>query len=476
MTTTLTTNGQRLSASALQTIADKNIEIPRYKRADLVPGVVHLGLGAFHRAHQALVFDSLLAAGDMRWGLWSVGMRSAQLADDLTAQDGLYAVQIASRTGSAWRVGGAIVQTSVAARERSAVVQAIARSQTRWLTLTVTEKAYDVSLAQLIVDGLALRHSQGLPGITLASCDNLQNNGRVLQAICVTQAKTHSAALADWVAQQCAFPNSMVDRIVPAATPERLHSAQQALGLEDRCALGTEGFWEWVIERKFVDASDEAALVSQGVLVVDDVLPFEEAKLRMLNGSHTAMACIGAVAGLQVIEQCITQPALLRYVTGLNRLEVSPHVRRPQWQAYLAALVERWQNPALLHSVHQIATDSSIKISQRFPPCILGQLAGGQSIEHLAFAAASWMRYARGVDEAGASYALSDPLAQRVQALASEHAGDALATVQALGSISEIWGDTLVSHALWLSRVTHWLQAIQSHGILVATGMCTDSV
>ncbi len=479
-------SGQRLNQAALAAMRNTgvhssaaqsaSIQLPNYPRTGLVPSVVHLGLGAFHRAHQALVFDSLLAAGDMRWGLCSVGMRSAQLADDLTAQDGLYAVQIASRAGSAWRVGGAIVQTSVAARERGAVVQAIARPQTRWLTLTVTEKAYDAALAALIVDGLALRHAQGLQGITVASCDNLQNNGRTLQALCVAQAKVHSAALADWVVQQCAFPNSMVDRIVPAATPERLQSAKEALGLEDRCALGTEGFWEWVIERKFVDASDEAALVSQGVLVVDDVLPFEEAKLRMLNASHTAMACIGAVAGLQVIEQCINQPAVLRYVTGLNRLEVSPHVRRPQWQAYLDALIARWQNPALLHSVHQIATDSSIKISQRFPPCILGQLAAGQSIEHLAFAAAAWMRYARGVDEAGASYAVNDPLAQRVQALAREHAGDAVATAQVLGGMSEIWGDSLVSHALWLSRVSHWLQAIQSHGILAATAMCADGV
>jgi fructuronate reductase len=472
--TTVNTQSQRLSEAALGHIQNQGVEIPRYQRAGLVPGVVHLGLGAFHRAHQALVFDSLLAAGDMRWGLCSVGMRNAVLADDLKAQDGLYAVQIASRAGSAWRVGGAIVQTCVAARDRGEVVQAIARPQTRWLTLTVTEKAYDASLAILIVDGLALRHKNGLKGITVASCDNLQNNGRTLQALCVAQAHTHSAALADWVAQECAFPNSMVDRIVPAATPERLHSAAQALGFEDRCALGTEGFWEWVIERKFVDVSDEAALVSQGVLVVDDVLPFEEAKLRMLNASHTAMACIGAVAGLQVIEQCITQPAVLRYVTGLNRLEVSPHVRRPSWQAYLDALVERWQNPALLHSVHQIATDSSIKISQRFPPCIVGQLATKQSVEHLAFAAAAWMRYARGVDESGASYAVNDPLAERVQALARAHAGDAAATVQALGGIAEIWGDALIKHEFWLSRVTHWLQTIQSHGILAATAMCAD--
>ncbi len=475
-TTKLAAAVPRLCASAVEGIQDKRIGIPRYQRSELLPGVVHLGLGAFHRAHQALVFDSLLAAGDTRWGLWSVGMRSAVLADDLKAQDGMYAVQIASSKGSSWRCCGALLRTSVAARERSEVVQAIAREQTRWLTLTVTEKAYDTHLAALIVDGLALRHSLGLRGITISSCDNLQNNGRTLQALCVAQALRHSALLADWVAQQCAFPNSMVDRIVPAASPERLRSAQLALGVEDRCALGTEEFWEWVIERKFVDASDEAALVSVGVLVVDDVLPFEEAKLRMLNASHTAMACIGAVAGLQVIAQCIHTPALLRFVRGLNQFEVSPYVRRPQWEAYLAALVERWQNPALLHSVHQIATDSSIKISQRFLPCIVGQLVAQQSVEHLAFAAAAWMRYVRGVDENGVSYTVNDPLAPRVQSLAHKHADDALATAQALGGIAEIWGDSLIQHEFWLSRVAHWLQAIQNHGMLAASAICADSV
>ncbi len=457
----------RVGSAGLPALADRGIPVPGYPRSG-APGVVHLGLGAFHRAHQALVFDSLLQRGDMRWGVFGVAMRSSTLADSLRAQDGLYAVQVASSAGSQWQVGGAIWQTAVAAREPAQVIAAIAAPSTRWLTLTVTEKGYGLELAQLIVQGLAARQAAGLPGLTVASCDNLVGNGRQLQSLCVAAARQLSPALADWVSSACAFPNSMVDRIVPAATPERLAAAREALGVADDAALGTEAFWEWVIERRFADASDAEVLAAAGVTVVDDVTPFEDAKLRLLNGSHSAMACMGAVAGWPVIGECITQPAVRRFVHGLMSEEVGPQLARPDWPAYRDALLARFANPALQHSVHQIATDSSQKIPQRWPPSVRGAQGAGLPVQRLAFAAAAWMRYLCGSDEQGRAYAMNDPMAGELQALALAHTGDAAASVQALGTLPAIWGEVLPKDERWLALVTRRLDAIQRLGVLGA--------
>ena len=458
----------RLQTADLAGLAARGIAVPAFARDGLTPGVVHLGLGAFHRAHQAMVFDALLQQGDARWGVWGVAMRSTQLADDLAAQQGLYAVQIASHEGTRWQVPGALLRTSVLAREPQQVVEAIAAPGTRWLTLTVTEKAYTPALAGVIVQGLALRQARGLPGLTIASCDNLSDNGRRLQALCLEAARNTDPALTRWIAASCAFPNSMVDRIVPATTPARLEAAREALGVEDRGALGTEGFWEWVIEHRFVDDSDAALLAGAGVTVVQDVLPYEEAKLRMLNGSHSAMACIGAVAGLPVISDCISQPAIRAFIHALMTDEVAPHLSRPDWADYRDALLARFANPALQHSVHQIATDSSQKIPQRWPPSAVRQLHQDQPFEHLAFAAAAWMRYLLGVDERGQAYTVNDPMAATLQPLARLHAADASACVQALSAFPAVWGEVLCSHALWQSHVAHWLVQIRSLGVLAA--------
>jgi fructuronate reductase len=463
-----------LSTSSLAAVSAAGISTPRYARNGAI-GVVHLGLGAFHRAHQALVFDAMLQRGDTRWGVLGVAMRHTALADTLANQNGLYAVQVASSAGVQWQVSGAIWQTCVAAREPSQVVQALAAAATRWVTLTVTEKGYTPALAALLLQGLAARHRAGLGGLTIASCDNLSHNGRQLQALCVDAVQASHPELSQWVSTTCTFPNSMVDRIVPAATTQRLAAAEQALGVADQAALGTEAFWEWVIERRFVDAADGEALAAMGVTVVDDVGPFEEAKLRMLNGSHSAMACIGAVAGLPVISDCITQPAVHAFVHGLMTHEVGPQLKRSDWPQYRDALLARFANPALQHSVHQIATDSSQKIPQRWVPSVLDAMRDGRIVERLAFASAAWMRYSLGQDEYGKAYTISDPMAQQTQALARQHAGDAAATVAALSGLATIWGDVLPHNLGWLAQVTRHLSAMQTHGVLAAAAQLSST-
>lgn len=458
---------EQLCSAALPGLAARSVAVPQYARG-IQPRVLHLGLGAFHRAHQAMVFDRLLAQGDARWGVLGVAMRHTDLADALSAQDGLYALQTASHEGVRWQVGGAVLQTAVAAREPDRVTAALAAPELRWVTLSVTEKGYGPALAQLLTQGLNLRRQAGLTGVTLASCDNLSDNGLQLQALCLQAARTLDAALPDWLNAHCAFPCSMVDRIVPASTSERQAEAQAVLGLRDAAALGTEAFWEWVIERRFADPADEAALQSAGVTVVDRVRPFEDAKLGLLNGSHSAMACAGAVAGLPTVADCIGQPALRAWVHGLMTHEIAPHLQRPDWPAYRDALLMRFANPALKHSVHQIASDSSLKIPLRWVPAAQAQLRAGQPIERLAFAAAAWMRYCQGQDEQGRIYALSDPLGGRLQGLAKQHAGSPAATAAALGGLPSVWGQTLPEHTEWLTAVTRQLSHIQSLGVLAA--------
>jgi len=453
-----------LSAATLGTLP-LAIQTPTYDRTAHAPGVVHLGLGAFHRAHQAMVFDPLLAGGDTRWGIHGVGMTRPDLVNQLKAQDGLYAVRIADGQGVRWQVPGALWRMNVAATERDAVVQAIAAPATRWVTLTVTEKGYTPALGQLLLDGLRLRQQAGLPGITVASCDNLQGNGHKLQALVKAAATTQDTELLRWLDAQCAFPCSMVDRIVPAATPEVMAAAHEALGVPDHCALSTEGFWEWVIEDRFADPADAALLQSAGVRVTGDVHSYEEAKLRMLNGSHSAMALMGAVTARPYIASCIGVPHIRSFVHQLMGREVAPHLSRSDWAEYRDALIARFGNPYLKHSVHQIATDSSQKIPQRWPPSVLGQIAQGASYEHHALAAAVFVRYTLGVDEQGQAYTLNDPQADSLMALGAAQRTEPEACVRALLAREDLWGNALPQHAAWIARVTHWHQQLLQHGV-----------
>jgi fructuronate reductase len=453
-----------LSAASL-CLLPESIHTPKYDRQLHAPGVVHLGLGAFHRAHQAMVFDQLLAGGDTRWGIHGIGMTRPDLVHQLRAQDGLYAVRVADAQGVKWQVPGALWRTNVAATERDAVVQAIAAPATRWVTLTVTEKGYTRALGQLLLDGLRLRQQAGLPGVTVASCDNLQGNGHKLQALVKAATTSPDTELLRWLDTQCAFPCSMVDRIVPAATPEVMAAAQEALGQTDHCALSTEGFWEWVIEDRFADPTDAALLTSAGVRVTHDVHSYEEAKLRMLNGSHTAMALMGAVTGRPYIASCIGVPYIREFVYRLMGREVALHLSRSDWADYREALIQRFGNPYLKHSVHQIATDSSQKIPQRWPPSVLGQIAQGASCEHHALAAAVFLRYTLGVDEQGQAYALNDPQAESLMALGAAQRTASEACVRDLLAREDLWGNALPGHAAWTARVKHWHEQVLQHGV-----------
>jgi fructuronate reductase len=435
---------------------------PRYERQG-EPGVVHLGLGAFHRAHQAMVFDRLLAAGDGRWGVHAMGMTQPALVDALRAQDGLYAVRVANAQGSHWEVPGALWRFNVAATERNAVVQAIGAPATRWVTITVTEKGYTPALAQLLLDGLRQRWQQHLPGLTIASCDNLQANGHQLQALLM---KTSTdACLQEWIQAHCAFPCSMVDRIVPASSDEVRALAVHELGVQDPSALAVEAFWEWVIEDRFANPADSPLLATHGVRVTPEVPVYEDAKLRMLNGSHSAMALIGAVTGRPFIADCIGMPHIRALVHGLMGEEVAPNLHRTDWAMYRDALIERFANPHLRHSVHQIATDSSLKIPLRWVPSIEAQLSRGASTERHALAAAIWLRHGLAIDEQDQPYAIQDPQATWLMANAAKQREAPEAALDALLSRTDFWGTQLPQHPDWRHRVAHWHRQVLAQGV-----------
>jgi fructuronate reductase len=401
----------------------------------------------------------------------------------LKTQNWQYAVQVASAHESHWQTIRAIQDGCVATLERQRVVDKLASPDTRWVTLTVTEKGYDATLAQLLLEGFAARFTQlgnaSAARLTIASCDNLSHNGDRLRDLCVNtliHASQDSALIRSgdtsqlraWIEQHCFFPNSMVDRIVPQSSAACLLAARDALGVEDKIALSTESFWEWVIEDKLADPNDAQALQSAGVQVVSDVRPFEEAKLRMLNASHSALAAMGAVLGLSTVADCMATSALRNFAHRLMTEDIAPFVQRPHLDAYRDALLERFANPALQHRALQICSDNSLKLPLRWLPTYTANRLAHKLPKHLAFATACWIRFLYGADESGNAYTWSDPQAKHLQALVHQHWGDDAQCVTSLLQIASIWGETAVKDLAWVTLVTNYLHAIRTQGLLHA--------
>lgn len=401
----------RLSAAT----ADRqsaDVARPAYDRAAQARGIVHLGIGAFTRAHQAVYTDDAMAAGDRDWAITGVSLRSPAVAEALNPQDGLYTVTERSGAGEATRLIGAVRDVLVAPHDPQAVVAAIAARETRIVTLTVTEKGYllapdgtlDLARAQggdggiyrYLREGLAARRSAGLGGLTLVSCDNLAGNGDRLTAALATYLDAADAALASWVATECACPSTMVDRIVPAATDAMLDATAARLGVRDEGAIVTEPFRQWVIEDRFAGARPRWE--AGGAAFVADVRAYETAKLRMLNGAHSALAYLGLAHGHAHVHEAIADPAVRPLVERLMREEAAPTVERAPGQdlgGYADALLARFANPALPHRLAQIAMDGSQKIGPRWLEPLAVNRARGRRCPATVEALAAWLRSVR---------------------------------------------------------------------------------
>jgi fructuronate reductase len=398
-------------------LSDGSWTKPRYDRAVVRSGVVHLGLGAFHRAHQAPVFDALIAGGDPRWGVTAVATRSAGLARTLTAQDGLYSLSTRDRDEASIAVVGAIRRLLVAAREPEAVVAALAHPDTHLVTLTVTEKGYSEegpnSPVGLIARALERRRLAGLEPLTILSCDNRSDNGQVARAfviVAAVEAGIPDAGIA-WTDEAARFPSSMIDRITPAPTAEMIDESSAKLGLRDEAAVWTEPFWQWVVEDRF--AGERPDFAAAGVQLVDDVRPFEAAKLRLLNAAHSALAYVGLLRGHRFVHLAIADPELAGLVDRLwDEAATTLDPVAIDIPAYRAALLRRFSNSALPHVLLQIAADGS----QKLPPRILAPMAerAGKGLASPALAAvvAGWAQALATVD------GLADPLIDRLRPIA----------------------------------------------------------
>ncbi len=416
----------RLSA---QTPLPVSVQVPDYDRADQKAGIVHIGIGAFHRAHQALYTDAAMGAGDRDWGIIGVSLRSGDVAAQLNPQDGLYTVSRRSAAGTALRLIGAVQKVIVAADDPQAVVDAIAAPTTHIVSLTVTEKGYmrrpggsldldaargSSSLYRFVGAGLAARKAAGLTGLTLLSCDNLTGNGAALKTLMRQYLAAGHPDLIDWFDRECRCPATMVDRIVPATTDADRAAVAAALGVRDEGAVIAEGFSQWVIEDDF--AGPRPRWEAVGAELVADAVPYETAKLRMLNGAHSALAYIGLGRGHEFVHRAIADPAIRPVIERLMRVEAAPTIDAARGQdlgAYADALLDRFANPALHHRLIQIAMDGSQKIPQRWLETLAWHQARGGRCPALETAVAAWIDFLR------SDRPIDDPLAAPLKAAAA---------------------------------------------------------
>ncbi len=442
----------RLSDATLPLLRP-GIRQPGYDRGAVQPGIVHLGLGAFHRAHQAVLTDAVLRAGDMRWGITGVSLRSPATRDALAPQDGLYALNVRGEH-DACAVIGSVTRILVAPEDPGALLDTLAHPATRIVGLTVTEKAYCLDAATgtldwshadivhdlahpgaprsasgLLVAALARRREAGLAPPTLLSCDNLPQNGVTLNRLLVQLAARMAPGIAGWIGDEVACPSSMVDRIVPATTVTDRERVSATLGLHDAWPVVAEPFLQWVIEDRFTAGCP--AWEAHGATMVQDVAPFEAMKLRLLNAAHSAIAYLGLLAGHATVADAVRVPALASFVRGLMA-DAAATLRLPPGfdaAAYQAALMTRFANPALQHRTAQIAMDGS----QKLPPRLLGplrdRLDAGLPVARHAMAVAAWMQHVAGGAAPGSA---EDPRAEEMARMV-RHGGPAalldLATV-----------------------------------------------
>jgi len=463
---------------------------PDYDVAALPVGIVHLGLGAFHRAHQAVYTDDVLAR-DPRWGICGVSLRTPRATAGLAAQDGLYAVLTKSREGTAARVIGALREALFLGTDRARLLARFADPAVTVVTLTVTEKGYchdpatgrlnaahpeiahdlahpdePTSAPGVLVAGLAARRAAGAGAITVVCCDNLPHNGRVVEGIVAAYARLVDPALADWIGAHVAFPSTMVDRIVPATTAADIDEAARLLGIGDAAPVVCEPFGQWVIEDRFVAA--RPAWEAAGAQFVADVAPFETMKLRLLNGSHSTLAYLGFLAGHDFIWQASAAPDLGTLVLRQMAEEIVPTLTAPpgiDLAAYCNDLMTRFRNPALPHRTQQIAMDGSQKIPQRLLNTVRDRLAAGASIAHLTLAVAGWIRYASGSDEHGQPIAVADPMAPAFAAIAAAAGGDPARIAAGFLDLAAVFGTDLVAHAPFRAAVTRDVVALFERGV-----------
>jgi fructuronate reductase len=432
------------------------------------PGVVHIGLGAFHRAHQAVYTQDAITAAGGDWGIVAVAPRSRTLVDILRAQDNLFSVTSLGDAPFSTRVIGALAGVAHLPSQPRAILDLLADPAIRVVTLTVTEKAYHLdddvrtdlrgerdprTVLGLLVRGLQARADAGAPPIAVVSCDNLPANGARLRR----QVEQACGGFGDWVS----FPATMVDRIVPAATAKTLAHAQNALGMVDLAAVDAEPYRQWVIEDDFPGGRPDWA--AAGAVLTDDVTSWERLKLRVLNGVHSTLAYLGALAGHRTIAEALAMPGMAEFLTRLISDDIAPTLVPPPGVSlidYGASVLERFANPAIEHRTLQVAMDGSQKLPQRLLHTIGERRAAGEMPTYAALAVASWIRFTGGVADNGQALPLDDPLADTIRTTA-EGFVEPTRRVRALLALLE---PEFADDAELIAEIAGWLSFLGANG------------
>ncbi len=441
------------------TLGDLSADVarPRYDRAALQVGVVHLGVGGFHRAHQAMYLDALMNEGKaLDWAVCGVGVlpHDRRIIETLQAQDGLYTLVVKHPDGRREpRVIGSLAEALLATDGPRAVLDRMADPRTRIVSLTITEGGYLVNqvtgefdadapsiqpdLAEgavpstafgYVVEALSRRRAEGTPPFTVLSCDNIPGNGEVARKMMTAFARLKDADLADWMEREVSFPSCMVDRITPVTSPDDIERLADQFGVHDGWPVVCEPFSQWVVEDSF--GLGRPPLEDVGVQVVFDVEPYELMKLRLLNASHQAIAYLGYLAGYRYVHEVSADPVFVDFVLGYMEHEGTPtlpEVPGVDLDAYRRQLVERFGNPEVRDTLARLAAESSDRIPTWLVPVIVGNLRDGGEVRRSALVVASWARYAEGTDEQGEPIEVVDRLRDRVMAAAARQEQDPLA-------------------------------------------------
>ncbi|MDG1752646.1 MAG: mannitol dehydrogenase family protein [Thalassotalea sp.] len=461
----------------------------QYDLKKTTSGIVHIGIGAFHRAHQAVFTDDLIATGETQWKITAVSLRSANIRNIMQPQDHLYTMLERSNEKERIRLVGAIDKVLVAPENPQAVINVIADSSTKVVTLTVTEKGYcrDKSGQQLDVENDIIKSDladlsapKSVPGfivaackirqkhqekLTIISCDNLPSNGDITKKVVLQFAQKVDGNLALWIENNVSFCNSMVDRIVPATTAEDITHTAELLGLEDKSVVITEPFKQWVIEDNFVN--ERPSWDKAGAIFVKDVAAFEEMKLRLLNGAHSTLAYIGFFMGYEYIHQAVNDEHCLAFVKKLHQqllstLDPVDNINLPE---YAATILARFGNESVPYKTTQVACDGSQKLPQRLlkPAEILA--SSGNISQPIAFVVASWCRFLEGVNQQGESFTVIDPLADKLVAVANQHKGAEALQIKHIMIESEVCSSALLENNDFIYQVISYLTLIHENGM-----------
>ncbi|WP_433192777.1 mannitol dehydrogenase family protein [Nocardia sp. CA-107356] len=466
-----------------------DLSAPTYDRTRISSGIVHFGVGGFHRAHQANYLDELLRRGGSRdWGICGVGVRQEdrRMRDALAAQDGLYTLSVVGSDGTrTTRVIGSIIEYLYAPDDPETVIEKLAAPATRIVSLTITEGGYNFAATTgefdadnpdiradlapnalpttvfgLITEGLRRRRARDIAPFTVLSCDNIEGNGDVARRTFGAFAWLRDPELGDWVERTVRFPNSMVDRITPVTPPGTSAELARRHGVRDRWPVVTEPFTQWVIEDSF--SLGRPALDEVGVQFVGDVAPYELMKLRLLNASHQALAYLGYLSGYRLVHEAAQDRLFHRFLMRYMDREATPTLRPVpgvDLDRYKRTLIERFANPAIGDTIARLCAESSDRIPKWLLPVVRRQLATGGEITCAATVVASWARYAEGVDESGAPIEVIDGLRERLVPLARRQRDDPTAFL----SDRSVFGD-LIDEPRFVEAYTAALSSLHTNG------------